>query len=169
MVSFEVTIQKFGSKGEKTGWTYIGIPADIAQQLLPGNKKEFKVKGKLDAHPVKRLSLLPMGDGTFILPLNAELRKAIGKRTGARLRVQLQADTSAFVFNKDFMECLADDPAAKTYFESLTGSHQRYFSKWIDSAKTEPTRVKRISMAVNALSRKWGYPQMLRASQGKPI
>lgn len=169
MVRFETAIQKFGSKGEKTGWTYIQIPADIAQELVPGNKKEFKVKGKLDAHRITRLSVLPMGDGSFILPLNADLRKAIGKRQGAMLTVQLQADTSEFVFNKDFMECLADDPAARDFFQSLTGSHQRYFSKWIDSAKTEPTRVKRISMAVNALAKKRGYPEMLRAAQGKPI
>jgi uncharacterized protein YdeI (YjbR/CyaY-like superfamily) len=79
--------------------------------------------------------------------------------------VQLTADDSAFVFNKDFMDCLLDEPAAKQFFDSLTGSHQRYFSKWIDSAKTEPTKVKRITMAVNALAKKWGYPEMIRAGK----
>ena len=83
------------------------------------------------------------------------------------VKVQLEADDSVFVFNPDFMDCLADEPAAKTFFNSLTGSHQRYFSKWIDSAKTEPTKTKRIAMAVNALAKKWGYPEMIRASQGK--
>ena len=98
-----------------------------------------------------------MGGGIFILPLNANLRKAIAKKKGAMLQVSLQEDKSDFVFNPDFIECLADDPVAKSFFESLTGSHQRYFSKWIDSAKTEPTKVKRIAMAVNALAKKWGY------------
>ena len=65
------------------------------------------------------------------------------------------------------MECLADEPAASAFFQSLAGSHQRYFSKWIDSAKTEPTRTKRIALAVNALAKKWGYPEMIRASQEK--
>lgn len=165
MIQFTTTILKFGRQGEKTGWTYIVIPSDLAQRLNPGNRKEFKVKGKLDSHPVTRLSLLPMGDGTFILPLNAGLRKAICKKQGAQLKVQLEKDNSDFVFNADFMECLEDDPAAKQFFKSLTGSHQRYFSKWIDSAKTEPTRIKRISMAVNALARKWGYPEMLRGNK----
>lgn len=167
MVQFSTTILKFGSKGEKTGWTYIEVPADIARQLKPGNKKEFKVKGKLDKHSITRQSVIPMGGGAFIIPLNAALRKAIGKRHGAMLKVQLQEDKTEFIFNNDFMECLDDDPAAKKFFESLPGSHQRYFSKWIDSAKTEPTKVKRISMAVNALAKKWGYGEMLRASQGK--
>ena len=165
-IQFTTTILQFGAKGEKTGWTYIEIPPDLVQQLKPGNKKEFKVKGKLDKHTINRLSVLPIGGGTFILPLNANLRKAIAKNKGAMLQVSLQEDKSEFVFNPDFMECLADDPAAKTFFESLTGSHQRYFSKWIDSAKTEPTRVKRIAMAVNALAKKWGYGEMIRGGSG---
>ncbi len=164
-VQFATTILRFGSQGEKTGWTYIEIPADIAQQLKPDNKKEFKVKGKLDAHPISRLSVLPMGGGSFIMPLNASLRKLIGKRHGAMVKVQLEEDRSEFVFNKDFMDCLDDDPLAKKFFRSLTGSHQRYFSKWIDSAKTEPTKIKRITMAINALAKKWGYPEMLRAGK----
>ncbi len=165
-IQFTTTILQFGAKGEKTGWTYIEIPPDLVKQLKPGNKKEFKVKGKLDKHVINRLSVLPMGGGTFILPLNANLRKAIAKNKGAMLQVSLQEDKSEFVFNPDFMECLADDPAAKTFFESLTGSHQRYFSKWIDSAKTEPTKVKRIAMAVNALAKKWGYGEMIRGGNG---
>ena len=165
MVKFTTTIHKFAKQGEKTGWTYVEIPADIAQQLKPGNKREFKVKGKLDKYAIKRASLLPMGGGKFILPLNATIRKAIAKGYGAMLSLQLSADDSAFVFNKDFMDCLSDEPAAKTFFESLTGSHQRYFSKWIDDAKTEPTKTKRIAMAVNALAKKWGYPEMLRANK----
>lgn len=164
-VKFTATIHKFGNQGEKTGWTYFEVPADIAQELKPGNRKEFKVKGKLDKHPVNRVSLLPMGGGIFIFVLNADLRKAIGKKQGAQLLVSLTEDKSEFVFNKDFMDCLQDDPVANTFFKTLTGSHQRYFSKWIDSAKTEPTRVKRIALAVNALSKKWGYPEMIRAQQ----
>lgn len=166
-VKFTATIHKFESKGEKTGWTYIEIPADIAQQLNPGNKKSFRVKGKLDDFRIEGIALIPMGGGKFIMALNADLRKGIRKRHGAMLSVQLSADEKGFVFNKDFMECLADEPAAKEFFESLPGSHQKYFSKWIDTAKTEPTKVKRISMAVNALAKKMGYAEMIRASQGK--
>ena len=165
MIHFEATIKKFGSKGEKSGWTYIDIPADIASQLKPGNKKEFKVKGKLDKYAFKRISLLPMGGGPFIMALNATIRKAIGKRHGAMVTVQLTADDSSFIFNKDFLDCLNDDPVASVFFKSLTGSHQRYISKWIEAAKTEPTRVKRIANAVNALSKKMGFREMLRAGK----
>ena len=164
-VQFIATINRFESKGEKTGWTYIEIPADVAQQLKPGNKKSFRVKGKLDNFKIDGIALIPMGGGIFIMALNADLRKGIGKRKGAMLKVQLSADEKGFVFNKDFIDCLADEPRAKSFFESLTGSHQKYFSKWVDSAKTEPTKVKRITMAVNALAKKLGYSEMIRAAK----
>ena len=167
MIKFTTTILKFGKQGEKTGWTYIEIPADLAERLKPGIKKSFRVKGKLDDFEISGTALLPMGGGVFIMALNATMRKGIRKRHGSILKVQLQEDKQSFQFNKDFIECLEDEPGAKKFFQTLTGSHQRYFSKWIDSAKTEPTRVKRITMAVNALAKKWGYSEMLRASQGK--
>jgi len=166
-VSFTATLHKYGQQGEKTGWTYFEIPADIAEKLKPGNRKEFKVKGKLDNLVINRTSLIPIGGGLFIMPVNGAMRKALGKRQGAMIKVNIEADESPFVFNSDFIECLSDEPGAKAFFDTLPGSHQRYFSKWIDSAKTETTRVIRISRAVNALARKWGYPEMLRASKGK--
>ena len=165
MVQFTTTIKQFGKQGEKTGWTYIDIPADIAEQLMPGNKKGFYVKGKLDSFSMKPTALLPMGGGNFILTLNADVRKRIGKKKGAMLNVKLQVDKEGYKLNEDFVACLDDAPEAKKHFDSLTGSHRNYFSKWIDAAKTEPTKIKRIAMAVNALSKKLGFPEMLRNSK----
>ena len=165
MVQFTTTIKQFDQQGEKTGWTYIEVPSDIAEKLIPGNKKGFRVKGKLDNFPIKGIALLPMGGGNFILTLNADLRRGIHKKKGAMLNVKLQVDPEGYKLNEDFMACLNDDPIAKKHFDTLSGSHRNYFSKWIDSAKTEPTKIKRITMAVNALSKKWGYPEMMRNSK----
>lgn len=165
MVQFTATIKQFDKQGEKTGWTYIEIPSDIAQRLMPGNRKGFRVKGKLDTFSIKGIALLPMGGGNFILTLNADLRRGIRKKKGSMLSVKLQVDPEGYKLNEDFIACLKDDPAANNFFDTLTGSHRNYFSKWIDSAKTEPTKIKRIAMAVNALSKKWGYPEMLRNSK----
>lgn len=165
MVQFTTTIKQFGKQGEKTGWTYIDIPSDIAEQLMPGSKKGFRVKGKLDSFSIKGIALLPMGGGNFILTLNANLRKGIRKKKGATLKVRLQVDPEGYKLNEDFVACLDDAPEARNFFDTLSGSHRNYFSKWIDAAKTEPTRIKRITMAVNALSKKWGYPEMMRNSR----
>ncbi len=169
MIKFKAVILRFDKKGEKTGWSYIVIPPHIAAKLKPGNKRSFRVKGKLDAFSIAQTSLLPMGKGEFILPINAAIRKGVGKGPGSLLHVQIEEDKSEFIFNADLMLCLEDEPAAWKFFKTLTGSHQRYFSKWIDSAKSGETKAKRIAMAVNALARGYGYPQMLREAAGKNI
>lgn len=162
MVKFTAVILKFDKKGEKTGWSYIVVPADIAQKLKPGNKKSFRVKGRLDNYILSNTALLPMGEGEFILPVNGTIRKAVGKREGAMLKVQMEEDKSDFVFNSDMMACLEDEPAAIKFFNSLPGSHQRYFSKWIDGAKTDATKAKRIALAVTSLAKGKGYGEMIR-------
>ena len=104
-----------------------------------------------------------MGEGEFILPLNAAIRKGIGKREGAMLKVLMEEDKSEFVFNPDLIACLEDEPAAISFFKKLAGSHQRYFSKWIDSAKTDATKAKRIAQAVNAMAKSKSFGEMLRS------
>lgn len=167
MVKFTCKLEKFASQGEKTGWTYINVPASLAEQLKPGNRKSFRVKGKLDNYEISKVALLPMGDGDFILAVNATMRKAIRKQKGATVAVRLTVDEEPILPSKDFMTCLHDEPAALNFFEKLPRGHQNYFSKWIDAAKTEPTRAKRIAQAVNALAKKLGFPQMLRAAKAE--
>ncbi|MCK6617056.1 MAG: YdeI/OmpD-associated family protein [Cyclobacteriaceae bacterium] len=162
MITFNATIQRFDKKGEKTGWSYIEISAAQAKKLKPDTKTSFRVKGKLDSYPLKQTALLPLGNGKFILPINSTIRKGTGKKQGDKLKVTLEPDESKFVMNADFMACVKDDPAANSFFKTLPAGHQRYFSKWIDSAKTVQTKTRRIVMAVNALARKMGFPEMLR-------
>lgn len=164
MIEFNTIILKFADQGEKTGWRYIEIPADIAQQLKPGNKQSFRVKGMLDAYPVAGMALLPMGEGNFIMALKADIRKAIHKREGAMLNVRLEPDNDYQIeMPADLLDCFEADPDALLFFNSLIKSHRDYFVKWIESAKTTATRDKRIINTVNAASRKMGYPEMIRA------
>lgn len=167
MLEFTVAIKKFNEQGEKTGWTYIDIPSDITDQLKPGNKKSFRVKGKLDEYKIAGVALIPMGGGKFIMPLNAVIRKGIAKKKGAMLTVKIEEDKKPYKLNNDFVACLSDEPSAEKHFSSLSKSHQHYFSKWIESAKTDNTRTKRITMAVNALARQMGFPEMLRAEKAR--
>src|SRR5688500_15112063 len=101
MVTFTTTLLQFDQQGEKTGWTYIEIPADIVQKIKPGNKKVFRVKGKLDSFPIKAVAIMPRGDGSFILAVNATMRKGIGKRKGAMVKVQLQEDKAEIPLNPE--------------------------------------------------------------------
>jgi hypothetical protein len=163
MIQFTTIIKKFGDKGEKTGWTYIEITAAIAEKLKPNNKKSFRVKGSLDDYLFEGLALIPMGEGNFILALKADIRKKIRKNKGAALKVTLEVDNAPVKLNAELMECLADEPESLSFFNSLTPGHRKYFSNWIESAKTDATKTKRIAQTINALSKKWDYGQMIRA------
>ena len=163
MVTFDAIILQFGEMGEKTGWQYVNVPADIAQELKPGNKKSFRVRGMLDALPVAGIALLPMGGGDFILVLKAALRKALRKNKGAMLKVTIEEDTDFKIeMPEDLKECLEFEEGAMDAFNAMPGSHRNYFIKWINDAKTEETRAKRIVNTINAMLRKWSYNQMMR-------
>lgn len=161
-VRFETVIQKFQQHGDKTGWTYFLIPREMAEKIKPGFRRSYRVKGRIDDHPISFVAMIPYGEGDFIIALNAGMRKAISKSKGQKIRVSLAEDLSDFVFSPVFMECLADEPGALRHFNSLAPGHQRYFSNWIDEAKTDATRTKRIARAVSALAKAWGFPEMLR-------
>ena len=162
MISFNATILQFAQQGEKTGWTYILVPATIASKLNPGVKKSFRVKGKLDDFKVEKLALIPMGKGDFILPVNAAMRKGTGKRFGASLQVQLELDETPILPPAELLECLQDEPEALKHFNSLPQGHRNYFTKWIESAKTEPTKTKRIALVIKTMVRKMDFGAMLR-------
>ncbi|HNE62246.1 MAG TPA: YdeI/OmpD-associated family protein, partial [Saprospiraceae bacterium] len=103
------------------------------------------------------------GAGEFIIPVRKDLQKKLGKSAGQEVAMVIELCRHDYVLNKDFVDYLETDANALSFFNKLTGSHQRYFSKWIDSAKTTQTRVERIARAVNALSRKQGYVEMIRS------
>lgn len=165
MVQWSATIKKFDKQGEKTGWTYIEVPAAIANQLEPGNKKGFRVKGRLDNFQFELLALIPMGNGDFILALNSEIRKAIKKQKGATIQVAMKLDQNEIQPPPELIECLKDEPEAFAHYNSLPRGHRNYFTKWIESAKTEPTRAKRIAATINAMVFKWDYGTMIRSLQ----
>jgi Domain of unknown function (DUF1905)/Bacteriocin-protection, YdeI or OmpD-Associated len=163
MIGFSTIILQFAEQGEKTGWTYIEIPVDIAQQIKPGFKKSFRVRGMLDGFDVKGMALMPMGNGNYIMTLKAEIRKSIRKNAGAMLQVSIEEDTEYKVeIPEDLKECFDFEPEAWTFFNSLAKSHRDYFIKWIESAKTQETRAKRIVNTVNAMLRNWDYGKMIR-------
>jgi len=163
MVKFTATLLKFNNMGEKTGWTYLEVPEKISEQLKPGQRKSYRVKGKLDNHPIKGVALLPMGGGGFIMAVNATMRKAIGKNKGAKVEVQLAVDERVIPLSADMMECLADEPKAMAFFKTLPPSHQQYYSKWIEGAKTEGTKTKRITAMISAMTRNMSFSEMMRA------
>lgn len=155
-------MEKLGQQGEKTGWTIIPVLAKIANKLKPGTKKSFRVKGKLDDFAIEKVALVPMGGGDFIMAINAAMRKGTRKQKGDEIKVQLEVDDAPILPPSELLECMADEPEALKYFNALPQGHRNYFTKWIDSAKTDATKAKRIALVIKTMVRKMDFGAMLR-------
>jgi hypothetical protein len=166
MVNFKAEIERFEQMGEKSGWTYIFIPQAIAHQIKPDCRKSFRVKGTLDQLPVHGLALVPMGEGDFILALKSSLRKELKKKEGALLQVALEEDLEfKIVMPAEMEECLEQEPHLMKNFMRLPKSHQNYYINWYNAAKTESTRIRRLTMMVEAMDHQMDFGEMLRSSK----
>lgn len=90
------------------------------------------------------------------------MRKGTGKKAGDKVAVEIEVDKKALKISNDLIVCLKDDPTAYQFFKSLPPSHQRYFSKWVDDAKTPETKEKRIALSLSALNRNMHFGKMVR-------
>lgn len=161
---FHTVLERFGSMGEKTGWTYIPLPAEKARQLHPQDKKSFPVRANLDQLKNISLTALPMGEGDYIVAIQAELLRKLRKKAGDSIQVHLAPDTP-YSLNPILIECLKEEPAAYAFFQTFAPGHQNYFSKWMESAKTESTQAKRIAQIIRAMLNKQNYAEMIRSSK----
>lgn len=163
MITNHSIIERFAEKGEKTGWTYIFISAEQAEQMNPGVKKSYRVKGKIDQVNIEFISILPMGEGNFILPLKSTLLKKIKKPVGEKVHLQIEYDDREFEMNEDLMTCLEEVPLANDKFLAMPKSHQRYYSNYVNDAKTEATKAKRIAKIIDSMIRNLSFAEMLKS------
>jgi uncharacterized protein YdeI (YjbR/CyaY-like superfamily) len=90
------------------------------------------------------------------------MRKGIKKEEGAMVSLNLEEDTDELPQSEELMICLEDEPKALEAFLKMPKSHQNYYTKWIESAKTIETKTKRITMTVNGLAMGMDYGEMMR-------
>jgi hypothetical protein len=68
------------------GWTVVLMPDSSS---FFGTRQPVKVAGTIDGHPFSA-TMLPIGDGTHLIPVKAALRETIGKEHGADVTIRLE-------------------------------------------------------------------------------
>ncbi|WP_407355709.1 DUF1905 domain-containing protein [Methanolobus sp. WCC5] len=75
---------------QKGGWVYIRVPIEITERLI-----HMAQRGLIPIRATVGMtswdtSLLPMGDGTHFIPLNAKVRQKEGIETGGNATVSFR-------------------------------------------------------------------------------
>jgi hypothetical protein len=142
---------RFRTTVELGGRTATGmrVPPEVVEGLGAGKKPAVLVT--IGAHTYR--STIASRGGVYLLPLSAENRAAAGVAAGDDVEVTVELDTEPreVAVPDDLAAALADDDAARTEFERLPYSHQLRHVLAIDGAKTEDTRRRRVTKAIEML------------------
>jgi len=91
--------------------------------------------------------------GEFLLGLNREVRRHASVEAGDTVTVELTLDAAPrdVEVPQALAAALAQDDTAYANFERLAYTHRKEYVRWIDEAKREETRQRRVSEALELL------------------
>ncbi len=151
MKTFKAIIQR----NPENGGCWLDVPFDVKADF--GSLRP-KVKVLFDGKAEYRGSLVRMGTAHHILGIRKDIREAIGKHPGDEVEVQVELDTEERkveipVYLQDAFKGAEE---AKTYFESLSYTHQREYVGYILEAKKEETQIRRTKRTIELLLKQIG-------------
>jgi len=117
----------------------------------------------LDNILIEGIALVPMGEVEFILAINKPLLKKINKSEGQWIEVKLEEHVDFKIdMPQDLFSCLEVEIDLFKKFNLMPRSHQYYYFNWLNTAKTESTRTKRIIMILHSLENNLDFGAMIR-------
>jgi hypothetical protein len=147
---FTAILERFEGIGT---WTFLTVPFDVGK--IFGKKGQVKVTGEIKGVEY-RSSLMPHGNGQHFLVVNAPIRNKAQVQVGDTVVVTMSLDTGerSIAVPADFQQALQQNAAALTMFNKLSYSNKKRYVDWVEDAKREETRIKRIAEAIEQLQKK---------------
>ncbi|MEM6275665.1 MAG: YdeI/OmpD-associated family protein [Pseudomonadota bacterium] len=132
------------------GYTVAWLPDAFARDLPQPAKARPRVIGELQGLPFKG-ALHPTSDGRAYFIFNKEMQKKTGLAEGDPVRIAFRYDDpDAVDVPAELSEALREGDMQEIW-DGLTPGTRRGFAHRVSSAKTEPTRRKRVAEVLLAL------------------
>jgi hypothetical protein len=115
----------------------------------------FRVSGKRD--PPWRINLMPVGDGTFYLYLNGEIRKASNLKVGDLVTIEMQFDDEykggpLHPMPSWFGDALYQNPVAQRGWDRLTPSRQKEILRYFAGLRSVEAKQRNLQRALHVLT-----------------
>lgn len=131
LVDQRKVLEKFPGKG---GWTYVSLPEIPYENRFPFGM--LRVCGSLDGYELGTVRLMPKGKCELFLPVNARIRKVLGKEAGEEVRVKLYKVPTPTEIPEELLACFRDSPGSLERFRSLPSKRQTLYLEDIVDAKS---------------------------------
>jgi hypothetical protein len=124
-------------------------PIDVLEVF--GTRARVPVSGTINGFPF-RSSLMPMG-GCHMMPVNKTLREGAGVKAGDMVDVVMERDEAPRTIDPppQLKKLLSKKKTAKANWEKLPFTHKKEIAIWIEGAKQEETRERRLTKAIEVL------------------
>jgi Bacteriocin-protection, YdeI or OmpD-Associated/Domain of unknown function (DUF1905) len=125
----------------------VTLPFDPKEEW---GKVRAPVRGTIDGHPFT--TTVSRYGGVDYLAFRREVREAAGVEVGASVTIEVELDTSERVVTvpEDLAAALGGARLRET-FDRLSYTHRKEYVEWVEEAKREETRSKRVARTVDML------------------
>lgn len=129
--------------------TGVRVPDDVIAALGPSRRPPVQVT--VNGYTYR--TTVAVMSGAFMFPVSADVRANAGVAGGDEVDVEIVLDTEPREVSvpADLQTALDADPEARQFFQSLSYSHKSAYVLWIESAKKDETRQRRIHEAITML------------------
>jgi hypothetical protein len=124
----------------------VEVPLDVRAVF---GRARAPVKATVNAHTFR--STIAVYGGKYYLGLNREVRDAAGVEVGDVLTIDLERDEDERTVEVPHDLGAALDPATRVTFDGLSFTHRREYVRWIEEAKRDETRARRVAKAVELI------------------
>lgn len=125
------------------------VPFDVEKAF--GSKKP-RVQVLIEGVPY-RGTLVRMGTECHLLLILKSIREQVGRTFGDEVKVSVELDVEerVAIVPLELKRAFKSNKEAKAAFEKLSYTHKKEYVMWIEEAKREETRARRVSKTLEML------------------